>query len=78
MKAELRGTQLNNLYVYVDGQKVGKMDYDHKRLYLFEWYDWINQEKLIQALIDSDVDGGRDAEDAERYWNDVEVSVEEL
>ena len=78
MKAKLKGTQLNNLLVYVDGNKVGRMDYDHKRLYLFEWYDWLDQIELIQALTVNDIDAGRDAEDAARYWNDVVITVEDL
>ena len=79
MKAELKGTHLNNLLVYVDGNKVGRMDYDHKRLYLYEEYSMLDQEELIQALKDDEIYRGLvDAEVAEKYWNDVDVSVEDL
>lgn len=74
MKVHLKG-----IYVYADNQKVGRMDYDHKILYIFEWYDWIDQGKLINALMENDIDEYHiDASDAERYWNDVKVIVEDL
>lgn len=78
MKAILKGTQTNNMYVYADGRKVGRMDYDHKRLYIFEWFDWIDQEELVHALIEYEFSRGSDLAEVEAYWQDVIIEVEEL
>ena len=78
MKAKLEGTQLNNLLVYADGNKIGRMDYENKRMRIFEWFSWIKQPALIKALIENDVEAGKDLDESEKYWNDVVITVEDL